>query len=222
MVASIYTGAVRAYDVTRVLQRDGNPTPLGEAIQHYGRIFKSQHILALIDDEGYRRDTHWIRNLQEGRHALARKLFHGSKGELYQRYREGMEDQLGALGLVLNCIVLWNTVYINAALEQLRAAGYPVLDQDTIRLHPFMRRHIAVQGDYSFLLPALDGRLRELRDPTESPRTRTTRSGGSTRLDAVVRFPDPRKRSSRRDPFARTADGADAATRSRTRSGQSA
>ncbi len=30
-----------------------------------------------------------------------------------------------------------------------------------------MRRHIAVQGDYSFLLPALDGRLRELRDPTE-------------------------------------------------------
>jgi hypothetical protein len=109
----------------------------------------------------------WIRNLQEGRHALARKVFHGAKGELYQRYREGMEDQLGALGLVLNCIVLWNTVYINAALQQLRAAGYPVLDEDVVRLHPFMSRHLGVQGDYSFLLPALDGRLRELRDPTE-------------------------------------------------------
>ena len=46
VIASIYTGAVRAYDVTRVLQRDGNPTPLGEAIQIYGRIFKSLHILA--------------------------------------------------------------------------------------------------------------------------------------------------------------------------------
>ncbi len=67
----------------------------------------------------------WIRNLQEGRHALGRKVFHGSMGELYQRYREGMEDQLGALGVVLNCIVLWNTVYINAALQQLRAAGSP-------------------------------------------------------------------------------------------------
>ena len=64
-----------------------------------------------------------------------------------------MEDQLGALGLVLNCIVLWNTVYINAALEQLRAAGYPVLDEDVVRLHPFMRRHLGVQGDYSFRLP---------------------------------------------------------------------
>ena len=162
-----YTGTVRAYDVTRVLQRDGNPTPLGEAIQHYGRIHKSLHVLQLIDDESYGRDIKWMRNLQEGRHALARKVFHGSKGELYQRYREGMEDQLGALGLVLNCIVLWNTVYINAALQQLRAAGYPVLDADVVRLHPFMRRHLAVQGDYSFLLPALDGRLRELRDPTE-------------------------------------------------------
>jgi len=167
VIASIYTGTVRAYDVTRMLQRDGNPTPLGEAIQHYGGIHKSLHILHLIDDESYRREVKWIRNLQEGRHALARKVFHGSKGELYQRYREGMEDQLGALDLVLNCIVLWNTVYINAALQQLRASGYPVLDEDIVRLHPFMRRHLAVQGDYSFLLPALDGRLRELRDPTE-------------------------------------------------------
>jgi TnpA family transposase len=46
VVASIHTGAVRAYDVIRMLQRDGNPTPLGEAIASYGRIFKTQHILS--------------------------------------------------------------------------------------------------------------------------------------------------------------------------------
>lgn len=40
-----------------------------------------------------------------------------------QRYREGQEDQLGALGLVVNVIILWNTLYINAALEQLKAEG---------------------------------------------------------------------------------------------------
>jgi hypothetical protein len=32
----------------------------------------------------------------------------GNKGEIYQRYYKGMEDQLGALGLVLNCVTLWN------------------------------------------------------------------------------------------------------------------
>jgi TnpA family transposase len=38
----------------------------------------------------------------------ARTVFHGRGGELRQAYREGQEDQLGALGLVLNAIVLWN------------------------------------------------------------------------------------------------------------------
>jgi TnpA family transposase len=166
IVASIYTGQVRAHDVIRMLQRDGNPTPLGEAIQAYGRIFKSLHILAYLDDEAYRRDIKAIRNLQEGRHSLARKVFHGNKGELYQRYHTGMEDQLGALGLVLNCIVLWNTVYMNAALEQLRARGHVICDEDVARLSPFIRRHLRVHGDYSFLLPDLAGALRELRDPT--------------------------------------------------------
>ena len=165
VIASIYTGQVRAYDVARMLQRDGNPTPLGEAIQAYGRIFKSLHILAYLDDEAYRRDIKAIRNLQEGRHDLGRKVFHGNKGELYQRYHTGMEDQLGALGLVLNCIVLWNTVYMNAALEQLRAHGHPVQDEDVAMLSAFRRRHLHVHGDYSFLLPELAGALRMLRDP---------------------------------------------------------
>ncbi len=57
VVASIYTGTVRAYDVVTMLQRDGHPTAIGEAIAAYGRIFKSLHILNYIDvDESYRRD----------------------------------------------------------------------------------------------------------------------------------------------------------------------
>ena len=166
VIASIYTGAVRAYDIIRMLQRDGNPTPLGEAIQAYVRIHKSLHILAYLADEAYRRDIKAIRNLQEGRHSLAGMFFHGRKGELYQRYHTGMEDQLSALGLVLNCIVLWNTVYMNAALEQLRARGHPILDDDVARLSPFIRRHLRVHGDYSFLVPDLAGALRDLGDPT--------------------------------------------------------
>ena len=127
VVASIYTGTVRAYDVVTMLQRDGHPTALGEAIASYGRIFKSLHILNFIDTkETYRRDIKHVRNLQEGRPALARKICHGKKGELYHRYERGLENQLGVLGLVLNCAVLWTTVYLDAALAQLRAQGYPV------------------------------------------------------------------------------------------------
>ena len=76
-----------------------------------------------------------------------------------------MEEQLGALGLVLNCVTLWNTVYMDAALAQLRARGYPVADDDVARLSPFLRKHINVHGTYTFAVPDLPGGLRTLRDP---------------------------------------------------------
>ena len=56
-----------------------------------------------------------------------------------QQYREGQEDQLSALGLVVNIIVLWNTIYIDAALGQLHREGFPVRDEDVARLSPFIR-----------------------------------------------------------------------------------
>ena len=159
VIASIYTGAVRAYDVVTMLQRDGHPTALGEALAAYGRIFKTLHILAYIDaNETYRRDIKHIRNLQEGRHDLARAICH--------HYERGLENQLGILGLVLNAIVLWTTVYLNAALAQLKTQGYPVLEEDAARLSPFVRKHLGVHGTYSFARPDLEpGAIRELRDP---------------------------------------------------------
>jgi Tn3 transposase DDE domain len=74
VAVSIYTGQVRAHDVMKMLQRDGNPTQLGEAIAHYGRIFKTLHILTYAIEEPYRRDIKGVRNLQESRHALAGKV----------------------------------------------------------------------------------------------------------------------------------------------------
>jgi len=65
---------------------------------------------------------------------------------LRQRYREGQEDQLGALGLVVNIIVLWNTLYIDAALQQLRAEGSPVQPEDVARLSPLVYEHINLLG----------------------------------------------------------------------------
>ena len=76
-----------------------------------------------------------------------------------------MEDQLGALGLVLNCVTTWNTVYTDRALTQLRADGHSVADADVARLSAYQRRHINVQGHYPVVLPDLGGRYRTLRDP---------------------------------------------------------
>lgn len=71
-----------------------------------------------------------------------------------------MEDQIGALGLVLNALVLFNTRYMDAAITQLRADGFDVRDEDVARLSPFLRHHINMLGRYSFQLPDLPGGLR--------------------------------------------------------------
>ena len=94
-------------------------------------------------------------------------MFHGKRGELRQRYCEGQEDQLGSLGLVVNVIVLWNTIYMDAALNQLRAEGFDVRAEDLARLSPLGFDHINMLGRYAFILPdqIARGELRPLRDP---------------------------------------------------------
>ena len=94
-------------------------------------------------------------------------IFHGKRGELRQRYREGQEDQLGSLGLVTNIVVLWNTIYIDAALDRLRAEKYDVRLEDVARLSPLGHSHVNMLGRYAFTLPdtVARGELRPLRDP---------------------------------------------------------
>jgi hypothetical protein len=63
-------------------------------------------------------------------------------------------------------IVLWNTIYIEAALEQLRKERFPVHREDVARLSPLIHDHINVLGCYSFGMPDIVARggLRPLRN----------------------------------------------------------
>jgi TnpA family transposase len=123
LAGSLKLGRVPATGIMRTLRVADRPTRLAQALAEFGRIDKTLDSLTYIDDENRRRATLTQLNRGEGRHSLGRAVFHGKRGELRQRYREGQEDQLGALGLVLNVIVLWNTIYMNAALTKLRAEG---------------------------------------------------------------------------------------------------
>jgi hypothetical protein len=92
-------------------------------------------------------------------------MLHGRKGELRHGYRDGIEGQLGALGLILNTIHPLEYHHLDHAIGQLRATGYPVLGADVARLSPYMRRHINFHGHYSFAPTNLAGERRALREP---------------------------------------------------------
>ena len=169
LAGSLKLGLVQVSGLMRTLQTNDGPTRLARALEELGRIIKTLYMLHYIDDAAYRRRILTQLNRGEGRHELARVIFHGKRGELRQRYREGQEDQLGALGLVVNAVILWNTIYMDAALDELRAEGFDVRDEDVARLSPLSHGHLNVLGRYAFTLPELvaRGELRPLRRPGE-------------------------------------------------------
>jgi hypothetical protein len=77
----------------------------------------------------------------------------------------GQEDQLSALGLVVNAIVLWNTYYMEEALSYIKGTGLEVIDEDVARLSPLLHKHINMLGRYHFELPPelQKGVMRQLR-----------------------------------------------------------
>ena len=171
LTGSLKLGRVPAAGIMRTLQVGDRPTRLAQAIAEFGRIDTTLHTLTYIDDEAKRRATLTQLNRGEGRYSVARAGFHGKRGELRQNYRKGQEDQLGALGLVLNMVVLWNTIYIEAALNQLRTEGYRVKDEDVYRFSPLQHENINMLGRYSFSsMPdaVAKGELRPLRNPEDT------------------------------------------------------
>jgi len=101
LAGSLSLGVVQTASIMRTLRIDERPTRLAQAVGELGRIDKTIHSLTYIDDESKRRRILTQLNRQEDRHKLARAVFHRKRDELRQRYREGQEDQLGALGLVV-------------------------------------------------------------------------------------------------------------------------
>lgn len=168
LAGSLKLGHLQVGSVMRMLQVKDRPTSLARALAELGRIVKTLHVLGYVHDEEKRRSILTQLNRHEFRHRLVRRVCHGERGEIKRLYRQGQEEQLGALGLVLNGIALWNATYIQAALDQLASEGWTVEPADVARISPLTFRHINFLGRYAFELPQAiaEGALRPLRKPT--------------------------------------------------------
>jgi hypothetical protein len=113
-------------------------------------------------------DAAWVlgRSIPVSRAGIIR---FGRKGKLYEQYREGQENELNALGLVLNMVVLWTTRYMDAAINYLKGTGFDVRQEDVERLSPLVSHHINFVGEYHFTLPeeGMRGELRPFHNPDD-------------------------------------------------------
>jgi hypothetical protein len=89
----------------------------------------------------------------------------GRRCQIFQAHSERQEDQLAALGIVLNAIVLWNTRYLNSAIETLADEPRPSTENDIRRVSPLGHAHLNVLGRYTFPPVTTITTMRALRDP---------------------------------------------------------
>lgn len=150
----------------RVFSTASGSTSLTKSIRDVGRIAKTLFMLHYLRDESYRRRILTQTNHTESRHKLARHICYGNRGKLKHAYKQGQEEQLGALGLVLNLVVYWNTYYLDRALDDLLRIQPEIDHDDLARITPLVYDHIRVLGRYSF---TLDPRVQQGHDRPLNP-----------------------------------------------------
>jgi Tn3 transposase DDE domain len=92
-----------------------------------------------------------------------------NEGKIRRRRYEEQLNQASCLNLVTNAVVLWNTVYIKAVLDQLQAEGQHVDDVGVAHLSPTRYAHLNPYGKYRF---NVDEEFHQRTSPAEIARFR--------------------------------------------------
>jgi hypothetical protein len=84
------------------------------------------------------------------RHKLARRLLVANQGAFQTRDYEEMMNKASCLSLLCNAVLVWNTVHMSRIIEQLRATGVTVSDEDIALISPLAYAHVIPNGTYFF------------------------------------------------------------------------
>ncbi len=161
--ASLKDGTVTAVLLVAKLQALDNKNLIHRGLEEYGRLLKTIDILTFLSDKPYRRRIGRMLNKGEAVHSLARLVAYGQLGILTDRDLTSQLNRATCLSLLLNVIAVWNTRYMQAALDHLRATEYPVLESDLEHLSPILSGHINLHGSHHFDLQAPKKRRGQLR-----------------------------------------------------------
>ncbi len=118
------------------------------ALRELGRIERTLFILDWLQSVELRRRVHAGLNKGEARNALARAVFFYRLGEIRDRSFEQQRYRASGLNLATAAITLWNTVYLERAVNAIRSQGQHLDDELLQHLSPLGWEHINLTGDY--------------------------------------------------------------------------
>lgn len=134
-----------------------------KTLRELGRLERAFFTLDWIQDKSLRQRVHQAFYKGEARNALARAVCIHRLGRIHDRSLQDQHYRASALNLVVSAIVVWNTIYIEQAVQHLRRQGWDITDKHLEHLTPLGWEHISLTGDYVWN-PNLSTNLTNLRD----------------------------------------------------------
>ena len=123
---------------------------LAQALRELGKLERTLFTLDWLQDPELRRRSHVGLNKGEQQNALRRAVFFNRLGEIRDRSYENQRYRASGLNLLVAAIILWNTVYLQRAVDHLRRQGIEPGPLDLAHLSPLGWEHINLTGDYQW------------------------------------------------------------------------
>ncbi|MCU1249405.1 MAG: transposase [Edaphobacter sp.] len=169
LAMSIKTGTVTASLILRKLAAYPRQNGLALALRELGKLERTFFTLQWLQDPELRRRSHVGLNKGEQQNALRRAVFFNRLGEIRDRSYENQRHRASGLNLLVAAIILWNTTYLQRAIDHLRDQGQHPEPGDLAHLSPLGWEHINLTGDYRWeISPSLGpDQFRPLRTRTQ-------------------------------------------------------
>jgi TnpA family transposase len=119
-------------------------------LRDLGRIEKTLFTLEWFQSVELRRRVQVGLNKGEARNALARAVFFYRHGRVQDRSHAQQQQQAQGLNLVVAAIILWNTLELARAIDELRSEGVEMTAEQIRHLSPMDWEHISLTGEYTW------------------------------------------------------------------------
>ena len=163
-VAAGRISAVLACERFGSASRGENAYKAGHA---YGLLLRTLHLCDTLTLDDFRRETLRALNHNERTHTLQRQIRRAGVGSRRGRRAEELIAQSGALSLVTNLVMAWNTHQMQLTLGRWRAEGRDIDPQILHHITPMGFEHINFAGILVFPMERYRARL--LPSSTPSP-----------------------------------------------------
>lgn len=146
--ASIEQGKVTASVALRRLLSLSKKNEFYKANLYLGRILKTEHILAHMSDQEYRRNKH--RGLLKGEeiHQLARDINYANRGKITAREPKGQIINCNSLTIIMACVIYWQAKELDRLIS---SDEFATMDFDSSlvkHISPVGWDNVVLYGEY--------------------------------------------------------------------------